>query len=53
MIEEFFHATDVVVHIELRIFEIIWNGPNGTLMGLGETDSLKNQKYVYVCVKES
>ncbi len=27
--------------ISLRIFEQIWNGPNGILRGLGETDSWK------------
>ncbi len=30
--------------ISLRIFEKIWNGPNGILWGWGETDSWKNQK---------
>jgi hypothetical protein len=34
-----------VVHLDLRIspriFEKIRNGPNGTLWGWGETDSLK------------
>ncbi len=47
MIEEFFHlppvSTTPVVHLEpriyLRIFEKIWNGPNGILRSLGETDS--------------
>ncbi len=39
---------DTGVHLELRIsprsFEKIQNGSNGILMGLGETDPLKNQK---------
>jgi hypothetical protein len=47
MIEDFFHLPLVsmtpVVHLELRIspqiFQKIWNGPNGILSGLGETDS--------------
>ncbi len=46
LIEVFFHlplvSTTPVVHFELRIspqiFEKIWNGPNGIIMGLGETD---------------
>ncbi len=42
-------SSTLVVHLELRIspriFEKIWNGPNGILKGLGETDSWKkNQK---------
>ncbi len=52
MIEDFFHLPPVlttpVVHLELgispRIFEKIWNSPNGILRGLGETYSWKNQK---------
>jgi hypothetical protein len=52
LIEDFFHlppvSTTPLVHFELRIspriFEKIWNSPNGTLRGLGETDSWKNQK---------
>jgi hypothetical protein len=47
MIEDFFHLPPVlltpVVHLELQIslqiFQKIWNGPNGILRGLGETDS--------------
>ncbi len=42
LIEEFFHLPPVV-HLELRIspriFEKIWNGRNGILRCLGETDS--------------
>ncbi len=49
MIEDFFHlppvSTASVVHLErrisLQIFEKIWNGPDGILRGLGETDSWK------------
>ncbi len=49
MIEDFFHlppvSTTPVVHLELRIyqgiFKKIWNGPNGILRYLGETDSWK------------
>ncbi len=41
-------VVDTVVHLDLRIspriFEKIWNGPNGILWGWGETDSWKNQK---------
>jgi hypothetical protein len=52
LIEDFFHLPPVsatpVVHLELRIspriFEKNRNGPNCILMGLGETDSCKNQK---------
>ncbi len=52
MIEIFFHlppeSTTPVVHLEMRIspqiLEKIWNGPNGILKGLGETDSWKNHK---------
>ncbi len=40
MIEDFVH-----VHLELRLspqtLEKIWNGPNGILRALGETDSWK------------
>ncbi len=46
LMEDFFHLPPVsmtpVVHVELwispRIFEKIWNGTNGILRGLGETD---------------
>ncbi len=46
LIEDFFHwppmSTTPVVHLELRIspriFKKIWNGPNGIIRGLGETD---------------
>ncbi len=44
MIKDFFHLPPVVhleLQISLRIFEKIWNGPNGILRGLGETDSWK------------
>ncbi len=47
--EDFFHLPPVsltpVANLELqispRIFEKIWNGPNDTIRGLGETDSWK------------
>ncbi len=47
LFEDFFHLPPVsvtpVVHLELRIslwmFKKNWNGPNGILRGLGETDS--------------
>ncbi len=49
MIEDFLHlppvSTTPVANLELRIspriFEKIWNGPNGILRGLEETDSYK------------
>ncbi len=49
LIEDFFHlppvSMTIVVQLELRkspwIFARIWNGPNGILKGLGETDSWK------------
>jgi hypothetical protein len=49
LIEDFFHlppvSTTPLVHLEpqisLRIFEKIWNGRNGILRWLGETDSWK------------
>ncbi len=49
LIEDFFHlppvSTTPVVHLKLRIspriFEKNWNGRNGILRGLGETDSWK------------
>ncbi len=47
MIEDFLHlppvsltpVANLELGISLRIFEIIQNDPNGTLRGLGETDS--------------
>ena len=49
LIEDFFHLPPVsatpVVNLELpispRLLEKIWNGLNGILRGLGETDSWK------------
>ena len=49
LIEDFFHLPPVsltpVANLELRIspriFEKIWNGPNGIIRGLGETGSRK------------
>ncbi len=48
LIKDFLHlppvSTKPVLHLELRIFEKIWNGTNGILKGLGETDSWKKLK---------
>jgi hypothetical protein len=49
LVEDFLHLSPVsttpVVHLDLRIstriFEKIRNGPNGMLMGWGETDHKK------------
>ncbi len=51
LIEDFFHLSPVsltpVANLELRIspriFEKIWNGPNGIIRGLGDTDSWRKK----------
>jgi hypothetical protein len=53
MIEDFLHLPPVSLtpvanleqRISPRIFEKIRNGPNGTLKGLGETDSCKKPEF--------